>query len=161
MSDTSPLGTRADDPLLKNDPLAPGREPDGTDATTGETSTSEERTEERQEAPTADGETTSIRDDSVFASTSSSGGETEEGASRSLSRGDLLAYLIENRAAIDVLFEMLAFDRADGEEQDYRHFLTAMRERHEQAVQTYREALEEELPETSQETPSLDDAPMS
>lgn len=153
MSDTNPLGTRSDDPLLKNDPLAPEAEPDASDPTTEETAATEQRVDEPDEG-------TSVHDDSVFSAPASSGNGTQGGRS-SPSLDDLLAYLVENRAAIDVLFEMLAFDRADGEEQDYRHFLKAMRERHEQATQTYREALDIELPDTSQEAPSLNDAPVS
>jgi len=153
MSKTSPLGSRSDDPLLKNDPLAPEAEPDASDPSTEEAPAAEPRAAEPKAKASG-------YDDSVFSASSSSGNGTKDGASAS-SLDDLLAYLVENRAAIDVLFEMLAFDRADGEEQDYRHFLKAMRERHEQATQTYREALDIDLPDTSQGSPSLDDGPMS
>lgn len=55
------------------------------------------------------------------------------------SRSDLFRLLLENRAGIQVLFEMLAFARADGDEEQYQHLLNAMRDRHERAVESYRE----------------------
>lgn len=54
-----------------------------------------------------------------------------------VSRTDLFALLVETRSAIDVLFEMMAFDRADGEEEEYRQYLNALRARHERAVEQY------------------------
>jgi hypothetical protein len=59
---------------------------------------------------------------------------------------------------------MLAFNRADGEEEAYRHFLDAMRDRHEQAAQRYREALDWDLPELDLDPvspPSEEDPPHS
>jgi len=64
-----------------------------------------------------------------------------------VSRDALFALLIETRSAIDVLFEMMAFNRADGEEEEYRQFLKAMRARHEKAVEQYRSAFGLDLPD--------------
>lgn len=64
-----------------------------------------------------------------------------------ISRTDLFALLVETRTAIDVLFEMMAFDRADGEEKEYRRVLSAMRARHKKALEQYRDASDKDLPD--------------
>lgn len=150
--DMNPFGSRDDDPLLQDDPFAPPGEKDGE--------TDEQPGAEQEQEGDADGLFASNGDppeetESVFAPTSSSATESETASESSssspesemISRADLLSYLLENRAALDVLFEMMAFNQADGGEEGYRHFLSAMRDRHEVALQQYREALTEEFPD--------------
>lgn len=167
MPDMNPFGSRDDDPLLQDDPLAPSSEDEESEQEASQQGDGREETSARSssfgDSPLGDD------GDTVFASTSSAeeARSTESTASSEASpaqdepsRADLLAYLIENRAAIDVLFEMMAFDRADGDEDGYRHFLSAMRDRHEVATQKYREALGADLPETDLENespPSLEE----
>lgn len=138
----SPHSSPSEEPLLEND--SPSR-------LEGESPKTEGSGKEASEEPPPDGYSSAQhrgRDNSP-SETRPQGGH--EGSGGEPSRGDLLAYLIENRAAIDVLFEMMAIDRADGEEEEYRRCLEALQDRHKLAVRSYREALNEDLPETSLE----------
>lgn len=159
----NPFGPRDEDPLLQDDPLAPSADPDeeSNGEATDETKEDPERASESSLGAHTEGAEES---DSLFAATTDSLSDASSSASDSdsLTRADILSYLLENRAALDVLFEMMAFDRADGEETEYRQFLNAMRERHEVAIQQYREALEDAFPEVdlgTQSSASIDDDP--
>lgn len=160
MPDTNPFGSRDDDPLLQNDPLAPSSEDDD------EREPGEQENEQHSSSSEASSDETLTDDpDGLFSSTedaSQHAQSTNSSQKEMPSRADLLSYLLENRAALDVLFEMMAFDRADGDEEEYRHFLQAMQERHELATQQYRDALEVELPSTELDEeipPSVEDNP--
>lgn len=160
MQNSSPFGSRNDDPLLQDDPLAPSDDEEEPNADRAE----DEHADREGPVGARDSGLPSsgfmegdVNSDSVFSATAPSPSPQSENGEKSAaaspesegpSRADLLAYLLENRAAIDVLFEMLAFDRADGEEEGYRQFLSAMRDRHEVVTQQYRDALGEKLPET-------------
>jgi hypothetical protein len=141
----SVFGSQDDDPLFENDPLAPSSNEKNDETTPdapSETSATGRKTAASNGAPRPE--------DSVFERAApEEGGAEEEFRSRSesedVSRADLLALLVENRAAIDVLFEMMAYARADGREEGYRRFLEAMRARHQQAAQEYRAALDADL----------------
>lgn len=170
-ADMSPFGAREDDPLLQDDPLAPSGEKE--QETSGQSGTEEGQQEDTDTPFSSDGGPPQEEPGSVFAATTASSPGEETSASDgvsdresgALSRADLLSYLLENRAALDVLFEMMAFDRAEGDEEEYRHFLNAMRERHEVAIQQYQEALEERFSDVdlNAKSPSTidDEPPMS
>lgn len=163
----NPFGSRDDDPLLQDDPFAPSGDPDEGPSGEEEAPSEEDQATASESSPPEDGG--AEEPDSVFAATSSptSNGSTatadasaSTSESASPTRTDVLSYLLENRAALDVLFEMMAFGRADGDEEKYRHFLDAMRERHKVAIQQYREALEDTFPDVELGTESplaLDD----
>lgn len=48
------------------------------------------------------------------------------------------ACLLETRAAIDVIFEMLALNHSEGDEDLYRETLFALKQRHQQAIENVR-----------------------
>lgn len=83
---------------------------------------------------------------------------------------DLLDLLIENRAAIDVIFEMMAYNCSEGEEDEYRYYLNSMQKRYQNAIETYRETLEDDAsisfteseppkPEPPSSSPDAPDSP--
>lgn len=157
------FGTREDDPLLQNDPLAPSSEGDSKEEQQGEPSSDTPTEDASTESVPADKEAVSPNGDgkeespfsnseepeSVFGAGSSTETEAENQneAESDVSRADLLGLLIENRAAMDVLFEMMAYDRADGQEEGYRQFLNALHDRHEVVLEKYRSALDADLPD--------------
>jgi len=60
------------------------------------------------------------------------------GPSSSNPDDSLQRLLVETRAAFDVLVEMNALIYADGDQEEYQETLTALKQRHQQAVQDVR-----------------------
>ena len=78
-------------------------------------------------------------DDPSYSSSMNAVDPPRSALSADASRDDSLQrLLVETHAAFDVLLEMNALMYADGDQEEYRETLTALKQRHQQAVQDVR-----------------------